>query len=132
LIYLFYKDKWTKQKRSYIDITMKLFLYRYNRLDMHSNFRVNIFWNICPITGVWKYWNVLLVPGQVIWKKLLVRTNSYLFCFLYKHLILTNTVAKLNLFILSITSLHKIWNIVLIKLTQTSLPKWLLSKWRLL
>jgi hypothetical protein len=45
--------------------------------------------------------------------------QSYLSCFLHKHLILTNTVAKLNLFILSITSLHKIWNIVLIKLTQT-------------
>ena len=27
---------------------------------------------------VWKYWNILPVPGQVIWKKLLVRTKSYL------------------------------------------------------
>jgi len=31
---------------------------------------------------------------------------------------------------LSITSLHKILNIVLIKLTQTSLSKWSLPKWR--
>ena len=28
----------------------KMFQNRYNRLDMHSNFRVNIFSNICPIT----------------------------------------------------------------------------------
>ena len=45
-------------------------------------------------------------------------------CFLYKHLILANTVVKLNLFILSITSLHTILSMVLIKLAQTSLPKW--------
>ena len=76
------------------------------------------------MTGVWKYWNILLVSRQVIWKKLRVRTKSYLsWFFFYKHLILVNTVANLNLFILSITSLHKIWNKVLIKLTQTSLHK---------
>ena len=33
--------------------------------------------------GVWKYWNILLVPRQVIWKKLLVRTKSYLSCFFF-------------------------------------------------
>ena len=58
-----------------------------------------------------------LSPGKLSEK-------SYLSCFfVFKHLILANTVAKLNLFILSITSLRKIWNIVLIKLTQTSLSK---------
>ena len=63
-------------------------------------------------------------------KKVTCPDKILLVLFLYKHLILINTVAKLNLFILSITSLHKIWNIVLIKLTQTSLPKWSLPKWR--
>jgi hypothetical protein len=33
------------------------------------------------VTGVWKYGNVLLFSGQVIWKKLLVRTKSCLSCF---------------------------------------------------
>jgi hypothetical protein len=42
----------------------------------------------------------------------------------------TQLLTKLNLFILSFTSLRKIWNIVLRKLTQTSLPKWSLPKWR--
>jgi hypothetical protein len=37
--------------------------------------------------------------------------------FLNKHLILAKTAAKFNLFILSITSMRKIWNKVLIKLT---------------
>jgi hypothetical protein len=42
-------------------------------------------------------------------------------------LILAKTVAKLNLFILSIASMRKIWNKVLIKLTQASLPKFKLE-----
>jgi hypothetical protein len=36
--------------------------------------------NLCDKSGVWKYGNVVLVPEQVIWKKLLVRTKSYLSC----------------------------------------------------
>ena len=30
---------------------MKLFQSQNNRLDMHSNFQVNIFWNICTVTS---------------------------------------------------------------------------------
>ena len=70
-----------------------------------------------------------LSPGKLSEKSYLCGQNPTCSVFLYKHLILVNTVAKLNLFILSITSLCKIWNIVLIKLTQTSL-KWSLPKWR--
>jgi hypothetical protein len=90
-----------------------------------------LFWLINPLSRLIKM-NFIDMRNffntAVIKKKLLVQTKSYLSCFLYKHLILTNTVVKLNLFILSITSLHKIWNIVLIKLTQKSLPKWSLTK----
>jgi len=41
--------------------------------EVHYGYIYNI---IIYIAGVWKYWNVLLVPGQAIWKKLLVRTKS--------------------------------------------------------
>jgi hypothetical protein len=38
-----YEQITTKQRRSYIDITMKWFLSQNNRLDKHPNFQVNIF-----------------------------------------------------------------------------------------
>ena len=47
-------------------------------------------------------------PRASYLKKVTCPDKFYLSCFLHKHLILTNTVAKLNLFILSITSLRKI------------------------
>jgi hypothetical protein len=54
----------------------------------------------CPLTLIFqKTLETGKIPGQVIFKKLLV-----LF-FVFKHLILANTVAKLNLFILYMTGL---------------------------
>ena len=46
-------------------------------------------------SGVWKYGKVLLVPGQVILKKLLVCTKSYWSCLFFKHSILANMVAAM-------------------------------------
>jgi hypothetical protein len=45
---------------------MKLYQSRYNRLDMHSNFRVNILCNICPITT------------DILWKKVSPNLSLYI------------------------------------------------------
>ena len=75
-------------------------------------------------TFVYIYWGVEILkcstcPRASYLKKVTCRDKillDKLSCFLYKHLILANTVVKWNLFILSITSLHTILSMVLIKL----------------
>jgi hypothetical protein len=80
---------------------------------------VYIYWGVeilkCSTCPRASYLKKVTCPDKILLDKLS--------CFLYKHLILANTVVKLNLFILSITSLHTILSMVLIKLAQTSLPK---------
>jgi len=58
--------------------------------------------------GNTKMFYMYLSPGKLSEKSYLCGQNPTCPVFLYKHLILANTVAKLNLFILSITSLRKI------------------------
>jgi hypothetical protein len=89
---------------------------------------------------MWKYGNVLLVHRQVIWKKLLVGTESYLSCFFLQNfytavswwIYLTRIGSRSVTGVCIVYPACFLWsrlycNIidkVLIKLTQTSLPKY--------
>ena len=72
-------------------------------MNCFDSSRKNIYLQGCGNTEIF-----YLSPGKLSEKSYLSGQNPTFPVFLYKHLILANTVAKLNLFILSITSLRKI------------------------